>query len=239
MTAGAVLLAALSTYDAGAGDKKSDAPAPWARVRLGGEIRDLLEVRSKLNVFVLLDRDIKRSAGQFRWDGPPPVSGAKDAEILHVRSMQVADAAWIVVLLDATDKDADALLPKLRPTPKASVPVVFEGALAASRDQDPFVTHANATGGLRIAKNGEPGALAIGQIEVSGELRAGKYEVAKGKTTSLAIANGASPILLTGKGMEGVGQPKAKETITVLGKLIVQKQGPLVVDVPAGGIGTR
>ncbi len=223
MTAGGVLLAALLGYSQEAGDKKDEPAAAWAKVTLGGEMRDLVEVRGKLNVLVLLDRDMKKSIGQYRWDGPPPANGARDAQIVHVRSMQVGDAAWVVVLLDETDKDADALLPKLRPTATA-VPVVLEGRLAATKEKEPFVAYANATGRLQLGHKDATGALAMGEIRVEGKALLGKYEVSKGKFASVAIENGSSPILVT-------GVTGAKEgTISVDGRLLVQKQGPLVVD---------
>src|SRR5712691_7948827 len=101
--AGAVLLAALVGQAEATGDKKNEPAAPWAKAMLGGEIRDLLELRSKLNVLALLDRDMRKATGEYQWNGPPPQRTATPpAEVAHVRSVQVGDAAWVVVLLDET-----------------------------------------------------------------------------------------------------------------------------------------
>src|ERR1700722_5955988 len=97
MTAGVVLLAALVAAAQG----PYDSP-PWAKVTLGGEIRDLLELRSKLNVRVLLDVDQLQLRIPLGWNGPPP---RQPGAMTHFRSIQVGDAAWVVVLLDETDKD--------------------------------------------------------------------------------------------------------------------------------------
>ena len=100
------------------GLKKEEAPSPpWATVTVGGEIRDLIELRGKLNVRVLLDVDQPKLS--MPWDGPPPErfrpKGPDKGPDVHVRSMQVGDAAWVVTLLDETDPDLDNVVTKLRP----------------------------------------------------------------------------------------------------------------------------
>jgi hypothetical protein len=59
--------------------------------------------------------------------------------------------------------------------------------------------------------------------------------VGKGVTTSLAIQNGTSPILITGKGVEQLSEVKG--LIFAEGQLIVSRHGPLVVD--AAWVGTK
>ena len=67
--AGAILLLAFLGQTEGAGEKKPDMP-PWAEVTVGGEIRDLIELRAKVNVLALLDRDIPFTAVAAQWRGP-------------------------------------------------------------------------------------------------------------------------------------------------------------------------
>src|SRR5450755_1755479 len=94
--AGAILFLALLGQSEGAGEKKGGT-TPWAQVTIGGEIRDLIELRAKVDVLALLDRDIPAAALQAQWHGPLPPRAIKTA---HIRSMQVGDAAWVVALLD-------------------------------------------------------------------------------------------------------------------------------------------
>src|SRR2546430_1273105 len=80
------------------GAKKGQMPSPpWATVTVGGEIRDLIELRGKLNVRVLLDVDQPKLS--MPWDGPPPErvrpKGPDKARDVHVRSMQVGDMSWV------------------------------------------------------------------------------------------------------------------------------------------------
>jgi hypothetical protein len=229
IAAGVALLAVLAGHAAGQPEKKGEPVPPWARVTLGGEVRDLLELRSKTNVLVLLDRDLPRAAADAQWQGPPPQRPGEPEKgktgTVHLRSMQVGDAAWVVVRLDETEKDLPALLPKLRPSAKGSTRVVMEGTLAAAKDKDPFVTYATGWGTMRPAE----GAPGVGVIRVEGKGLAGKYEWGKGKTAALAVENGWSPIVVVGKAAEGV-VPKGAGGLLVTGKLLVQKQGPLVVE---------
>jgi hypothetical protein len=219
MTAGVLLLAAFL----GAAQAPSDTPA-FAKVTVGGEIRDLLELRSKLNVGVLLDVDQPLPRIPLGWDGPPPQQGT----MTHRRSMQVGDAAWVVVLLDETDKNLSNMLPKLRAPAEGGLHVVLEGVIAASKDQNPFVVHAKAWGTMRVVEGQAKDAPGMGEITVKGQALAGKFEVSKGNFTPLAVENGSSPILVTGKAVEQAAA--AKGAIVVHGKLLIQKQGPLVVE---------
>jgi hypothetical protein len=225
-----VLLAAgLVGLAHGQGDKKGEPPA-WAKITLGGEIRDLLELRSKINVLALLDREIPRASIASQWHGPPPQRmlelKPKGPDVAHVRSMQVGEAAWVVVLLDETDPDLDKVLPALRPMPKGGLVVRFEGIIAAEKDKDPFVAHANAWGTMQPHQQQAKEALGMGEIELVGRALPGKHELDKGKFTSLAIQNAWSPILVTGKAVEADVQGKVR----VIGKLLVRRQGPLVVE---------
>jgi hypothetical protein len=201
--------------------KEEQTTPPWASVTIGGEIRDLIDLRGKVNVGVLLDVD--RPNLPAGWDGPPP----QHVPQLHIRSMQVGDAAWVVTLLDETDIALDNWLPKLRPPEKGGLRVFVRGRLAASKDRDPFVAHAKAWGTMRVAAEG-PTALGMGDVMIVGEAIPGKHAIGKGKFTSLAIQNGWSPILVAGKIVEESNAPKGM--VHVVGKLTVSKQGPLVVD---------
>ncbi len=167
-------------------------PAPkWAKVTLGGEIRDLLALRAKYNLYVLLDRDIPALPVPGQWSGPPPNRPLS----YPVRSMQVGEASWVVTLLDQSGDELKTLLPKLCPG-KEPIAVVMEGAIAAvPRGSEPFVTHANATGKLRVVGKG---TLGMGAIRVEGQSRHGTFEIAKGKVATLAIDNGNSPIYVIG-----------------------------------------
>src|SRR5258707_640070 len=69
--AGAILFLAFLGHSEGAGDKKGDLP-PWAQVTVGGEIRDLIDVRAKVDVLALLDRDIPIANLPVQWRGPLP-----------------------------------------------------------------------------------------------------------------------------------------------------------------------
>src|SRR5260370_799219 len=144
--AGAMLLAAFLGLAEGAGEKKGEPSQPWAQVTVGGEIRDLLELRSKIDVLALLDRDIPLTAVASQWRGPLPQRALAAKGTAHVRSMQVGDAAWVVALLDETDKDIDKTLPTLKAPEKGRLRVVFSGLLAVSKDKEPFVVHANGWG---------------------------------------------------------------------------------------------
>ena len=230
VTTAVVLLAALFTQGQAVGQKKA-APAPnapqapqapkWAKVTLGGEIRDLLELRAKHNLYVLLDREIPALPDPSQWRGPQPPRPLS----YPVRSMQVGDAAWVVTLLDDTSENLKAFLPKLQ-AGEQPIHVVMEGAIAAApKDVEPFVTYANAAGKLRVVGKGP---LGMGAIKIEGNALPGKYEISKGKYASLAIENGNSPILVTGDAVEQGKLTKGKARVS--GKLIVQKQGPLVVD---------
>jgi len=219
------------------GAKKDETPTPpWASVTVGGEVRDLIELRGKLNVRVLLDVDQPKLT--VPWDGPPPEhdrpKGAGKGPDLHVRSMQIGDASWIVTLLDDMDPDLDKVLPQLRPPAKGGLRVVMNGRIAASRDPDPFVAHAKAWGTMRVEKDDAKLPLGVGSIELVGQALPGRYEISKGKFASLAIQNGWSPIVLTGKGVEQAAQSKGP--LSVSGKLMVSKTGPLVVDVQQIGV---
>ena len=175
------------------GLKKEDKPtSPWASVTVGGEIRDLIELRGKVNVQVLLDAE-ERLRLPASWDGPP----AEQLPQVHVRSMQVGDASWVVTLLDGTDPELGNALPKLKPPEKSGLRVFVRGRLAAAKDRDPFVAHAKAWGTMRVAAEG-PTALGMGDVMIVGAALPGKHEFSKGKFTSLAIQNGWSPILVTG-----------------------------------------
>jgi hypothetical protein len=205
------------------GPKKEQPPtSAWAQVTIGGEIRDLIELRGKVNVQVLLDAE-EQLRLPANWDGPP----AERLPEVHVRSMQVGDASWVVTMLDAADPDLGKVLPKLRPPEKGGLRVFVKGRLAAAKDRDPFVAHAKAWGTMRVAADG-PTALGMGDIMIVGEVLPGKHAIGKGQFTSLAIRNGSSPILVTGKVVEEANQPKGM--VHVVGKLTVSKQGPLVVD---------
>jgi hypothetical protein len=215
-----LLVAALLGQGQATGQKKDISAPPYAKVTLGGEIRDLLELRAKQNLYVLLDRDIALTPRGAGWKGPPP-------KPVHfpVRSMQVGDASWVVVLLQDSGDNLTALLPKVQSAEQPTY-VVFEGAIsAAPRDPEPFVAHANATGTLRLASKG---TLGMGEIRIEGQALPGKYEVGKGKFASLAIENSTSPILVTGDAAAQVAPVKGMARVS--GKLIVQKQGPLVVE---------
>jgi hypothetical protein len=223
-TAVVVLLAVLFIQGQAVGQKKA-APAPqapkWAKVTLGGEIRDLLELRAKHNLYVLLDREIPALPDRSQWQGPQPPRPLS----YPVRSMQVGDAAWVVTLLDDTSENLKAFLPKLQ-AGEQPIHVVMEGAIAAApKDVEPFVTYANAAGKLRAVGKGP---LGMGEIKIEGNALPGKYEISKGNFTFLAIENGTSPILVIGEGLARVSPSKGKARVS--GKLIVQKQGPLVVD---------
>lgn len=229
--AGALLLVAFLGQSEGAGEKKGKTSQPWAHVTIGGEIRDLLELRSKVDVLALLDRDFPMAAVSSQWRGPLP---PRDVDgTAHVRSIQVGDAAWVVALLDETDKDLDMTLPKLKAPAKGGLRVALTGLLAASKDKDPFVAHANGWGTIRIVEKGEKDSPEFGEILVAGQATMGKFETAKGKFTSLAIQNGSSPILITGK-VDQVQEPKGKLYVT--GKLLISRQGPLVVEAKSIGI---
>jgi hypothetical protein len=241
MTACVLMLAALLGHAQVADDKKDDKkdePAPpWARVVIGGEIRDLLELRSKIDVLALLDRDIPMATLPTQWRGPLPPRKLETKGTAHVRSIQVSDSAWVVTLLEPADKDLDKELPKLKAPEMGGLRVyVTLGILAASPDKDPFVAHANAWGMMRVydkVKDSGTSVPTMGHIIVMGQALPGKYELSKGKFTSLAIQNGSSPILITGKvnltnGPERGQEPKGMVHVT--GKLIVSKQGPLVVE---------
>ena len=141
--------------------------------------------------------------------------------------MQVGDAAWVVTLLDSTDPELEKTLPKLKAPETGGLRVVLKGILAASTDKDPFVAHANAFGAMRIVEKGDKAAPQFGEIMVAGQAMPGKYKVGKNNITGLAIQNGSSPILITGN-VEQLREAKGK--IFVSGKLIVAKQGPLVVE---------
>jgi hypothetical protein len=221
------------------GPKKEEQPTPaWATVKLGGEVRDLIELRGKLNVRVLLDVDLTKNTKGFTWDGPPPANRTTTKEI-HVRSFQVGDAAWCVTLLDETDKDLDSVLPKLKPPEKGGLRVLMHGRLAAAKDKEPFIAHANAWGTIRILENLKK-PMGLGEIEAVGKALPGKHEIGKGKFTSLAIENGWSPILVTGAGLKDIGNTEPLEfvkfDVAVSGRLIVSKQGPLVVDAKSIGL---
>jgi hypothetical protein len=219
-----LLLAALWVQPEAAAQKKGEAATKWAKVTVGGEIRDLIELRAKYNLLTVLDREVPGLPPASQWPGPQPLQPLQ----YQVRSMQIGETAWIVVLLDETGSDLKALLPKLRPG-QEPVQVVFDGMFAAAPlDREPFVTHANGTGKLRIVGKGDKAALGVGEIRVEGQALPGKFEVSKGTYTTLAIANGTSPILVTGKAIEPGAPPKAKLRVT--GKLALQKQGPLVVE---------
>ena len=214
------------------GLKKEERPTPpWASVTVGGEIRDLIEVRGKLNVGVLLDIDQPKLT--VPWDGPPPeresqVKPKGKGPDVHVRSMQVGEASWVVTLLDDADPNLEKELPLLRPPQKGGLRVVMHGRLAAAKDRDPFVAHAKAWGTMHVQKDDAKLPLGVGSIEIIGEAVPGKHEIGKGEFTSLAIQNGWSPILVTGKGLERAAQPKGM--LSVSGKLIVSRTGPLVID---------
>src|SRR5882762_3086845 len=152
--AGALLLVAFLGQSEGAGEKKSALSQSWAHVTVGGEIRDLLELRSKVDVLALLDRDIPMAAMTSQWRGPLPQRALGAKGTAHVRSMQVGDAAWIVALLDETDKDLDQTLPKLKAPAKGGLRVMLTGLLAATKDREPFVAHANGWGTIRVVEKG-------------------------------------------------------------------------------------
>jgi hypothetical protein len=223
--AGAIVFLAFLGQTEGAGEKKTEA-THWAQVTVGGEIRDLIDLRAKVDVLALLDRDLPVAALATQWRGPLP---PRTKKIARVRSMQVGDAAWVVALLDDADPELEKTLPKLKAPAKGGLRVVLTGILAASSDKDPFVAHANAAGTIRIVAKGDNPAPSpqFGEIEVTGRALPGKYEIAKGKFTTLAIENGSSPILITGK-VDQLNDAKGK--IFVAGKLIVSKKGPLVVE---------
>jgi len=109
----------------------------------------------------------------------------------------------------------------------------LKGMLAATTDKDPFVAHANAAGTIRVVEEGDKAAPRFGEIVVAGQAMPGKYEISKGKFTSLAIQNGSSPILITGK-LRQLPEPKSK--ILVMGTLLISKQGPLVVEAKQIGV---
>lgn len=219
-TAAVVCLAALWCQPEATGQKKEAPPQKWAKVTLGGEIRDLLELRGKYNLYVLLDRDIPAVPPASQWQGPPP-----KPLFYPVRSMQVGDVAWVVTLLDDKSENLKASLLKLQPG-EQPVPVVMEGTIAAvPKDTETFVTYANATGKLRVVGKG---TLGMGEIRIEGQVRPGKYEISKGKYATLAIENGTSPILVTGDAVTNA--VKVKGNARIKGKLTVQKQGPLVVE---------
>jgi hypothetical protein len=226
--AGAIVFLAFLGQTEGAGEKKSTM-TPWAQVKVGGEIRDLIDLRARVDVLALLDRDVPTAALATQWHGPRP---PRTKKIAHVRSMQVGDAAWVVALLDDTDPELENTLPKLKAPTKGGLRVVLNGILAASADKDPFVAHANAAGTIRIVDKGDKAAPQFGEIQVAGRALPGKYEIGKGKFTTLAIENGSSPILITGKADQ---VNKAKGEIFVVGKLIVSKNGPLVVEAKSIG----
>ena len=222
------------------GSKKEEQPTPpWATVKLGGEVRDLIELRAKVNVRVLLDIDLTKSTKGFAWDGPPPAGEASPKEV-HVRSFQVGDAAWCVTLLDETDKELADVLPKLRPPEKGGLRVVMQGRLAAAKDKEPFVAHAKGWGTIRLVDSADKKAPNMGDIEIVGKALTGKYEIGKGTFTPLAIENGWSPILVTGAGLKEVGKPEVlnfvDKKLVVSGRLVVSKQGPLVVDAKSIGL---
>jgi hypothetical protein len=221
--AGAILLLVFLGQTDGAGDKKVETP-PWAQVTVGGEIRDLIELRAKVDVLALLDRDFPVAALATQWRGPLQ---PRTKKIAHVRSMQVGDAAWVVVLLDDADPELENTLPKLKAPEKGGLRVALKGILAASTDKDPFVAHAHAAGSIRIVE-GDKREPEFGEIQVSGQAMPGKYEIGKGKFASLAIQNGSSPILITGKAQKIPDLKNSK--IVVSGKLIVSTKGPLVVE---------
>jgi hypothetical protein len=223
--AGAILFLAFLGLAEGAGDKKPGTP-PWAQVTVGGEIRDLIDLRAKVDVLALLDRDLPFTTVAKQWRGPLLMRKLAEKETAHIRSMQVGDAAWVVALLDNTDPEIEKTLPKLKAPAKGGLRVALNGILGASTDRDPFVAHANAYGTIRVVDQGDKKSPAFGEITVTGQSLPGKYEVSKGEFTSLAIENGPSPILITGK----VGDIVGKGTIIVSGKLIVSKQGPLAVE---------
>jgi hypothetical protein len=231
--AGALLLVAFLGQSEGAGEKKGEPSQPWAQVTVGGEIRDLIDLRSKVDVLALLDRDIPVAAVASQWRGPLP-QRALEKGTAHIRSMQVGDAAWVVALLDETDKDLDQTLPKLKAPAKGGLRVALSGLLAASKDKDPFVAHAHGWGTIRVVEKGDKDLPEFGEILVAGQAMTGKFETAKGKFTSLAIQNGSSPILVTGK-VEQIQEPKGKLFVT--GKLLISTQGPLVVEAKWIGIG--
>jgi hypothetical protein len=233
--AGALLLVAFLGQSEGAGEKKNEPSQPWAQVTVGGEIRDLLELRSKVDVLALLDRDIPMAAVASQWHGPFPQRALEAKGTARVRSMQVGDAAWVVALLDETDKNLDKTLPKLKAPEKGGLRVVLSGLLAASKDKEPFVAHANAWGTIRVVEKGGEDSLDFGEIQVVGQAMTGKFETGKGKFTSLAIQNGSSPILVTGK-VDKIAEPKGK--LVVSGKLLISKHGPLVVEAKSIGVGS-
>jgi len=231
--AGAMLVMAFLGQSEGAGEKKSEPSQPWAQVTVGGEIRDLLELRSKVDVLALLDRDFPLAAVASQWRGPLPQRALESKGTAHVRSIQVGDAAWIVALLDETDKDLDTTLPKLKAPAKGGLRVALTGLLSASKDKEPFVAHAHAWGTMRIVeKDGDRDSPEFGEILVAGEAMTGKFEIGKGKFASLAIQNGSSPILITGN-IAKVQEAKGKLMVT--GKLLISRQGPLVVEAKSIG----
>ena len=90
ISAGALLLVAFLGQSEGAGEKKGEPSQPWAQVTVGGEIRDLLELRSKVDVLALLDRDIPMATVSSQWRGPlPPRAPQKGTA--HVRSMAASE----------------------------------------------------------------------------------------------------------------------------------------------------
>jgi hypothetical protein len=206
--------------------------ASWAKVTLGGEMRDLIDLRAKLNLLAVLDRDVPMAS--LAWPGPPlsvlPAPGKGDKkQIAHIRSMQVGDAAWVAVLLDPTDPNLDKELPLLKAPEKAGLRVIFEGRIAAPKDKEPFVAHANGTGTLRTIGQPLPKlVLGSGEVVVQGNLLPGKPADAKGLNVLLTIENGFSPILVTSKTVAKARG--AEKTATVRGVLQIQKQGPLVVE---------
>jgi len=228
--AGAILFLAFLGQSEGAGDKKPDTP-PWAQVTVGGEIRDLIELRAKVDILALLDRDIPSAALQTQWHGPLPPRTTK--RTAHIRSMQIGDAAWVVALLDDSDPDLEKTIPMLKAPEKGGLRVVLKGMLAATTDKDPFVAHANAAGTIRVVEEGDKAAPRFGEIVVAGQALTGKYEVGKGKFTALAIQNGSSPILVTG---QVAPLPAPSSNIIVSGKLLISKQGPLVVEAKNIGV---
>jgi hypothetical protein len=227
--AGAILFLAFLGQSEGAGEKKGGA-TPWAEVTVGGEIRDLIELRAKVDILALLDRDIPVGGLQAQWHGPLPPRTKKTA---HIRSMQVGDATWVVALLGDGDPDLEKTLPKLKAPEKGGLRVALKGILAATTDKDPFVAHANAAGTIRIVEDGDKAAPQFGEIVVVGQALTGKYEVGKGKFTALAIQNGSSPILVTG---QVAPLPTPSGNIIVSGKLLISKQGPLVVEAKKIGV---
>jgi hypothetical protein len=230
-----VLLTAAFLCRASGGDKKEDKKpdSAWAEVTVGGEIRDLIELRGKVNVNVLLNRDFPISAVPAQWRGPIPRGELDNKRTAHVRSMQVGDSAWLVALQYGTDEENDKVLPKLKVPEKGGLPVVFHGTLAASMDKAPFVAHANGWGTMRVVEKGDKASLAMGDIQVTGKALHGKFDFGKEQFASLAVENGASPILVTGKASQEAA--KIDGTITVVGTLKIQKQGPLVVEAKTVG----